>query len=91
MLTDQFGISNDVTIVADIRQLTLGRRREVMRDFDLIGPISHGKVDHGLNDKGASAWHAKAGMEGFQEFMIKPDRLDAILERLDKIQERVYK
>jgi len=34
---------------------------------------------------------AKAGMEGFQEFMIKPDRMDAILKRLDKIQERVYK
>jgi multiple sugar transport system substrate-binding protein len=30
-------------------------------------------------------------MEGFQEFMVKPDRLDAILERLDKVQERVYK
>jgi len=34
---------------------------------------------------------AKAGMEGFQEFMIKPDRMMAILERLDKVQERVYK
>ena len=30
-------------------------------------------------------------MEGFQEFMIKPDRLDRILKRLDKIQARVYK
>ncbi len=42
-------------------------------------------------DRDAPAEMAKAGMEGFQEFMIKPDRLDAILERLDKIQERVYK
>jgi len=30
-------------------------------------------------------------MEGFQEFMIKPERMDDILSRLDKIQERVYK
>ena len=42
-------------------------------------------------DRDAPAEMAKAGMEGFQEFMVKPDRLDAILERLDKVQERVYK
>ena len=42
-------------------------------------------------DRDAPAEMAKAGMEGFQEFMIKPDRLEAILKRLDKIQERVYK
>ena len=42
-------------------------------------------------DRDAPAEMAKAGMEGFQEFMLKPDRLDAILERLDKVQERVYK
>ena len=44
-----------------------------------------------LYDRDAPAEMAKAGMEGFQEFMVKPDRLDAILERLDKVQERVYK
>ena len=42
-------------------------------------------------DRDAPAEMAKAGMEGFQEFMIKPDRLDRILKRLDKIQARVYK
>jgi len=42
-------------------------------------------------DRDAPAEMAKAGMEGFQEFMIKPERMDAILKRLDKIQERVYK
>lgn len=34
---------------------------------------------------------AKAGMEGFQQFMVKPDKLDAILERLDKVRARAYK
>lgn len=42
-------------------------------------------------DRDAPAEMAKGGMEGFQEFMLKPERLDAILARLDKIQDRVYK
>lgn len=42
-------------------------------------------------DRDAPAAMAKAGMEGFQEFMIKPERVDRILKRLDKIQQRVYK
>ncbi len=42
-------------------------------------------------DRDAPAEMAKAGMEGFQEFMVKPDRLDAILDRLEKTRARVYK
>ncbi|MEN0040330.1 MAG: ABC transporter substrate-binding protein [Pseudomonadota bacterium] len=42
-------------------------------------------------DRDAPAEMAKAGMEGFQEFMVKPDRVDRILDRLDKVQARVYK
>ena len=42
-------------------------------------------------DRDANAEMAKAGMEGFQEFMVKPDNLDKILERLEKIRARVYK
>lgn len=42
-------------------------------------------------DRDAPAEMAKAGMEGFQEFMIKPERMDAILERLEKVRGRVYK
>lgn len=42
-------------------------------------------------DRDAPAEMAKAGMEGFQEFMLKPDRRQKILERLDKVQEKVYK
>ena len=30
-------------------------------------------------------------MEGFQEFMVKPENLDAILERLEKARARIYK
>ncbi len=42
-------------------------------------------------DRDAVAEMAAAGMEGFQEFMMKPERLDKILKRLDKIQAKVYK
>ena len=42
-------------------------------------------------DRDAPAEMAQAGMEGFQEFMVKPERLDAILKRLDKTRARVYK
>ncbi|SIQ90378.1 multiple sugar transport system substrate-binding protein [Rhizobium sp. RU35A] len=42
-------------------------------------------------DRDANAEMAKAGMEGFQEFMVKPDKVDAILARLDKVRQRVYK
>lgn len=42
-------------------------------------------------DRDAPAQMAKAGMEGFQEFMLDTSKMDAILERLDKVQEEVYK
>lgn len=41
-------------------------------------------------DRDASPEMAKAGMEGFQEFMVRPDRLDAILERLERQRQRLY-
>jgi multiple sugar transport system substrate-binding protein len=41
-------------------------------------------------DRDAPAEMAKAGMEGFQEFMVKPGNLDAILDRLEKTRARVY-
>ncbi|MGF1476257.1 MAG: ABC transporter substrate-binding protein [Geminicoccaceae bacterium] len=34
---------------------------------------------------------AKIGMQGFQEFMVKPDRLDTILTRLEKARQRIFK
>lgn len=34
---------------------------------------------------------AKVGMKGFQEFMVKPERLDRILTRLEKARKRIFK
>lgn len=42
-------------------------------------------------DRDAPAEMAKVGMEGFQEFMVRPENLDAILERLEKARQRIYK
>ncbi|MEP2707147.1 MAG: ABC transporter substrate-binding protein [Roseibium sp.] len=41
-------------------------------------------------DRDAPAQMAKVGMEGFQEFMVRPDNLDSILNRLERTRERVY-
>jgi multiple sugar transport system substrate-binding protein len=42
-------------------------------------------------DRDAPADMAKAAMEGFQEFMVKPNNIDAILARLEKVRQKVYK
>jgi multiple sugar transport system substrate-binding protein len=34
---------------------------------------------------------ADEGMKGMQEFMAKPDRINDILERLEKARKRIYK
>lgn len=42
-------------------------------------------------DRDTTPEMAKIGMKGFQEFMVKPDRLDKILERIEKGRKRIYK
>ena len=42
-------------------------------------------------DRDFPAEMAKIGMEGLQEFMVRPDNLDAILSRLEKARARIYK
>lgn len=42
-------------------------------------------------DRDAPAEMASEGMKGFQEFMLDPSKLNAILERLDQVQDDVYK
>ncbi len=42
-------------------------------------------------DRDAPAEMAKAGMDGFQEYMLKPERREAILKRLESVRKRSYK
>jgi multiple sugar transport system substrate-binding protein len=77
-----------------IGQLPINKNSAVGEDKFLQKGFETVSTANGLAqffDRDAPAEMAKAGMEGFQEFMIKPERLDAILKRLDKIQARVYK
>jgi len=41
-------------------------------------------------DRDAPAEMAKVSMEGFQEFMVKPDNLDKILAKLERARGRIY-
>ncbi len=57
--------------------------------FEMLSTNSTGGVAQ-FFDRDFPAEMAKAGMEGFQEFMVKPDQLDKILDRLERVRERVY-
>jgi len=57
--------------------------------FDMLSETDGGIAQ--FFDRDAPAEMAKAGMEGFQEFMVKPERLDRILKRLDRVRKKVYK
>lgn len=41
-------------------------------------------------DRDADAEYAKAGMDAFQQFLVQPDQLEAILERLEQTRLRLY-
>jgi multiple sugar transport system substrate-binding protein len=41
-------------------------------------------------DRDADAEYAKAGMEGFQQFLVQPEQLEAILTRLEATRTRLY-
>jgi multiple sugar transport system substrate-binding protein len=80
---------------AAVGQLPTNRNATVNQDdpflvagFEMLSTASGGIAQ--FFDRDAPAEMAKAGMEGFQEFMVKPDRLDAILDRLEKVRARVY-
>ena len=75
-------------------QLPINKDSEVGDDkFLIAGYEMLSNTDGGIAqffDRDAPAEMAKAGMEGFQEFMVKPDRMEQILERLEKVRSRAY-
>ena len=79
---------------ATLGQLPVNNQAEKPKDVFLeagFNMLSNAYALAQFYDRDANAEVAKAGMEGFQEFMVKPDRLDAILERLEKVRARVHK
>ena len=58
--------------------------------FTMLSSNSPGGVAQ-FFDRDFPAEMAKVGMEGLQEFMVRPDNLDAILKRLETARSRIYK
>ncbi|WOC16839.1 ABC transporter substrate-binding protein [Pseudochrobactrum sp. MP213Fo] len=71
---------NNQSTVADDPYLQAG--------FEMLSNVDGGLAQ--FFDRDASAEMAKAGMEGFQEFMVKPERLDVILDRLETVRKRYH-
>ena len=62
-------------------------------------PYAAEQFAHAKGAKGSSQFYdrdtdpdmAQVGMRGFQEFLQQPDRVDAILQRLDETRQRIFK
>jgi multiple sugar transport system substrate-binding protein len=79
---------------AALGQLPVNKDSEVADDpfiqagFELLSTTPGGIAQ--FFDRDAPAEMAKIGMEGFQEFMVMPQNLDAILARLEQARQRIY-
>jgi len=67
---------------------TVGDDKFIRQGFETVSTAS-GLAQ--FYDRDAPAEMAKAGMEGFQQFMTDPSKLDEILTKLDEVQAKVYK
>ena len=56
-----------------------------------LGMLSAADGTAQFYDRDTDPAMAKEGMKGFQEFMVNPDRLDRILENLEKVRQRVFR
>ncbi len=75
-------------------QLPVHREASVQDDPFLNVGVAMLRSANGLAqfyDRDTAAEMAQIGMAGFQEFMVKPERLDKILERLEKARARIFK
>ncbi|MEM9011295.1 MAG: ABC transporter substrate-binding protein [Pseudomonadota bacterium] len=61
----------------------------LIQGFEMLSANSPGGVAQ-FWDRDAPAEMAKVSMEGFQEFMVLPDNLDQILDRLEQARQRIY-
>jgi len=67
---------------------TVGDDPFLQAGFELLSTTEGGIAQ--FFDRDAPAEMAKLGMEGFQEFMVIPENLDDILERLEEARQRIY-
>ena len=86
--------ADNQTVVNDVLgQLPINSNAEVADDkfiqagFEMLSNASGGIAQ--FFDRDTDAEMAAAAMEGFQEFMVMPDNLDDILNRLEQVRQRV--
>lgn len=75
-------------------QLPVNNKSAMPQDTYLkagFGMLSHAYALGQFYDRDAPAEMAQAGMNGFQQYMLKPQDRAAILERLEQVRQRVYK
>lgn len=75
-------------------QLPVNNKSAVPQDTYLKAGFSMLSKAYALGqfyDRDAPAEMAQAGMNGFQQYMLKPQDRAAILERLEQVRQRVYK
>ena len=89
------GADAQTKINAAMGQLPINKDAEVAQDdpfimagFELLSTTPGGIAQ--FFDRDAPAEMAKIGMEGFQQFMVQPEQLDNILDRLEKARQRIY-
>ena len=70
-------------------QATIGDDEFLRQGFEMLSRNSPGGVAQ-FFDRDAPAEMAAVAMEGFQEFMVFPDHLDDILERLESARQDIY-
>ncbi|MBC6407291.1 MAG: carbohydrate ABC transporter substrate-binding protein [Rhodobacteraceae bacterium] len=95
----RFMVSPEVQTVINngenLGQLPVNAKSSVDNDkflnegFAMLSSNSPGGVAQ-FWDRDAPAEMAKVSMEGFQEFMVKPDNLNRILAKLERARERIY-
>jgi multiple sugar transport system substrate-binding protein len=84
---------NQTIVNETLGQLPINRNATVADDkfikagFEMLSNAPGGIAQ--FFDRDADAEMASAGMEGFQEFMVFPDNLDDILNRLEQVRQRV--
>jgi multiple sugar transport system substrate-binding protein len=89
-------VQTEINNGANLGQLPVNASASVDDDkflnegFAMLSSNSPGGVAQ-FFDRDYPAEMAAEAMQGLQEFMVLPDNLDDILNRLDKVQERVYK
>lgn len=74
-------------------QLPTNRKAKVTRDpfLDIAKEMLPKSKTAQFYDRDTHPDMAKEGMKGFQQFMVKPKRVDSILKRLERVRKRVFK